>query len=89
MIEDLLISYGFNNIVPQKIEMNLVGSQSEEARYIDFVREGAIGLGLQEVQTYNLTSKEIQQKQMLLDEKEEFVEIANYVSLNYQIFRKK
>ncbi|NMA44873.1 MAG: phenylalanine--tRNA ligase subunit beta [Candidatus Diapherotrites archaeon] len=89
VIEDLLISYGFNNIVPQKIEMNLVGSQSEEARYIDFVREGAIGLGLQEVQTYNLTSKEIQQKQMLLDEKEEFVEIANYVSLNYQIFRKK
>ncbi|HNV01038.1 MAG TPA: phenylalanine--tRNA ligase subunit beta [archaeon] len=89
VFEDLLISYGFNNIVPQKIEMNVVGSQSEEARYIDFVREGAIGLGLQEVQTYNLTSKEIQVKQMLLDEKEEFVEIANFVSLNYQIFRKR
>jgi phenylalanyl-tRNA synthetase beta chain len=89
VFEDLLISYGFNNIVPQKIEMNVIGSQSEEAKYIDFVREGAIGLGLQEVQTYNLTSKEIQAKQMLLDEKEEFVEIANFVSLNYQIFRKK
>lgn len=89
VFEDLLISYGFNNIVPQKIEMNVVGSQSEQAKYIDFVREGAIGLGLQEVQTYNLTSKEIQQKQMLIDEKEEFVEITNFVSLNYQIFRKR
>ncbi len=88
VVEDLLISYGFNNIVPQKIEMNVVGSQSEEARYTDFVREGAIGLGLQEVQTYNLTSRELQEKQMFL-ENEEFVEIANFVSLNYQIFRKR
>jgi len=89
VIEDFLISYGFNNVVPQKIEMSVVGSQRKEAIYNDFVREGCIGLGLQEVLTPNLTSKEIQAKNMLLDaDKEDFVEIANYVSLNYQILRR-
>jgi phenylalanyl-tRNA synthetase beta chain len=32
VIEDLLISYGFNNIDPQKIEMNVVGSELIEAK---------------------------------------------------------
>lgn len=90
VIEDLLISYGFNNIVPQKIEMNVVGSQRKEALYNEFVRDGCIGLALQEIQTYNLTSKEIQATNMLLDsEKDDFVEIANFVSMNYQILRKR
>ncbi len=90
VIEDLLISYGFNNIVPQKIEMNVVGSQRKESLYNEFVRDGCIGLALQEIQTYNLSSKEIQATNMFLgDEKDDFVEIANFVSLNYQILRKR
>jgi phenylalanyl-tRNA synthetase beta chain len=88
VIEDLLISYGFNNIEPEKIEMNVVGSELIEAKRNDFVREGCIGLGLQEVMTYNLTSREIQSTNMLLNE-EDLVEIANPVSLNYAIMRKR
>ena len=88
VIEDLLISYGFNNVAPQKIEMNVVGSQLKEAEALDFVRGGCVGLCLQEVMTYNLTSKEIQGKNMFL-EKEEFVEIANPVSISYELLRKR
>jgi len=90
VIEDLLISYGFNNIVSQKIEMSVVGSQRKENLYNDFVREGCIGLALQEVQTYNLTSKEVQADNFALPgERDCFVEIANYVSINYQVMRKR
>ncbi len=88
VIEDLLISYGFNNIEPEKIEMNVVGSELIEAKRNDFAREGCIGLDLQEVMTYNLTSREIQSDKMQLCN-EELVEIANPVSLNYAILRKR
>ncbi|MFA5125537.1 MAG: phenylalanine--tRNA ligase subunit beta [archaeon] len=87
VIEDLLISYGFNNVVPQKIEMNVLGSQLEEVVFNDFVREGCTGLGLQEIMSYNLTSRQIQGVNMGL-ENESFIEIANPVSLNYEILRK-
>jgi phenylalanyl-tRNA synthetase beta chain len=88
VVEDLLISYGFNNIVPQKIEMNVVGSELREAKYNDFVREGCAGLGLQEVMTYNLTSRKIQSEDMLLGDSE-LIEIANPVSINYAVMRKR
>jgi len=88
VIEDLLISVGFNNIVPQKIEMNVVGSELKEAKVNDFVREGCVGLGLQEVMTYNLTSVQIQAINMLF-EKEELIEIANPVSNNFGVLRKR
>ncbi|MEI7961862.1 MAG: phenylalanine--tRNA ligase subunit beta [archaeon] len=88
VIEDLLISYGVNNIVPQKIEMNVVGSQLKDAEVLDFVRSGCVGLCLQEVLTYNLTSRLIQANNMQLLQ-EELVEIANPVSINYEILRKR
>lgn len=88
IIEDLLISYGFNNIAPQKIEMAVVGSQLREAEYEDFVRSGCVGLTLQEVLTYNLTSRQIQAVNMQLPN-DEFVEIANPVSINYELLRKR
>ena len=87
IIEDLLISYGFNNIAPQKVEMNVVGSELREAQVKDFVRNGCVGLGLQEVMTFNLTSKQIQSLNML-KENEELVEIENPVSINYSVLRK-
>jgi phenylalanyl-tRNA synthetase beta chain len=88
VIEDLLISYGFNNIAPQKIEMNVLGSQLREAEYNDFVREGAAGIALQEVMTYNLSSKLVQGANMQMAS-DNFVEIANPVSTNFEILRKR
>ncbi|MDD3083824.1 MAG: phenylalanine--tRNA ligase subunit beta, partial [Candidatus ainarchaeum sp.] len=89
VIEDLLISFGYNNIAPEKIDMNVIGSHKKEVLFADFVRDGAIGLGLQEILTFNLTSKEIQSDKMLLEERADFVTIKNPVSLNYEIMRKK
>ncbi|MDD2531279.1 MAG: phenylalanine--tRNA ligase subunit beta [Candidatus ainarchaeum sp.] len=88
VIEDLLISFGFNNIEPEKIEMNVIGSELPQSKLIDFVREGCVGLGLQEVMTYNLTSIENQANRMNLVG-EELVEIENPVSINYAILRRK
>ncbi|MFA6269271.1 MAG: phenylalanine--tRNA ligase subunit beta [archaeon] len=73
IIEDLLISYGFNNIAPKKVEMNVVGSELSEVKYNDFVREGCIGMGLQEVMTYNLTSRIVQADNLVL-QNEDLVE---------------
>ena len=87
LIEDLLISYGFNNITPQMVEMSVVGGENFDSRFVDFVRDGCVGLGLQEVLTYNLTSKKIQGENMLLGVLD-FVELANPVSTNYEILRK-
>jgi len=87
-IEDLLISYGFNNIAPQKVEMNVVGSELKEAKLLDFVRGSCAGLSLQEVMTYNLTSRVIQADNIGLA-KEALVEIANPVSINYGVMRKR
>ncbi|MCX6801337.1 MAG: phenylalanine--tRNA ligase subunit beta [Candidatus Diapherotrites archaeon] len=87
VIEDLLISYGFNKIVPRQIKMSVIGSQLKEISLFDSARDACVGIGLQEVLTYNLTSKEIQGKNFHIDE--QFVEIANPVSLNYGILRKR
>ncbi|MGI6589075.1 MAG: phenylalanine--tRNA ligase subunit beta [Candidatus Iainarchaeum sp.] len=88
IIEDLLISYGFNNIQPEEIEMSVVGSELKEAKVIDFVREGCVGVGLQEVMTFNLTSREIQSTKMNLVE-EELVELENPVSINHAVLRRR
>lgn len=90
VIEDLLISYGYNNIEPEKISMDVKGSELDLAKKIDFVREACIGAGLLEVMTFNLSSIENAAKKMNLEEeKDNFVEIENPVSSNYQIMRSK
>ncbi|MFH1256924.1 MAG: phenylalanine--tRNA ligase subunit beta [Candidatus Diapherotrites archaeon] len=88
LIEDVLISYGYRNFKPQKIELAVTGKELPQTRYLDVVREACIGMGLQEVLTFNLTSREKQEAKIGLKE-EKFVEIANPVSLNYSLFRKR
>ena len=47
-----------------------------------------VGLGFQEIATFVLTSKEKQEKRLGLQD-EPFVEIENYSSAQYQVFRSK
>ena len=63
------------------------GSELAETKNIDKIREACVGLGLQEVLTFTMTSKEKQEGKMLLKE-EQFAELENYTSINYQVFRK-
>jgi phenylalanyl-tRNA synthetase beta chain len=85
-IEDIIISASYNKIKPLPVELPCIGSESRQARIIDAAREVCIGLGLQEVLGFAITSIEKQEKKMLLFKKE-FVQIANPVSSNFEVFR--
>jgi len=85
VVEDILISYGYDKIAPAKIELNVVGSELKESPFSELVKEACVGLCLQEVMTYNLASKQIQNNNILLDE--DLVEINNAISINYAVLR--
>ncbi|MCR4335694.1 MAG: phenylalanine--tRNA ligase subunit beta [archaeon] len=87
VVEDIIIGYGYNNIEPKKIEMNVTGEELPQRIYLDKARDVCAGLGLQEVLTFNLTSKEKQTSRIL--SKEDLVEISNPVSSNWEVMRKK
>ncbi len=87
VIEDIVIACGYNKIEPLPIKMPCVGRGAEETKYLDIVRELCVGLGLQEVLTFTLTSKNKQGALVGL-ENGQLVEIANPVSENWVVFRK-
>jgi phenylalanyl-tRNA synthetase beta chain len=90
VIEDAIISYGYNRIEPEPIRLAVVGGERAETRKSALVREICVGLGLQEILTYTMTSKRKQAELIGLDpEKEQFVELANPISENYTVFRKR
>lgn len=88
IIEDLLISEGFNQIKPDYPKLAVVGHESKESVLLDVVRDACIGLGCQEILTANMTSIEKQTLQIGI-QKDEFVQIANPVSTSFEIFRKQ
>ena len=85
VIEDLLISYGFNKIIPEKINVLTSGSTLEKTDWLNLVREAALGTKLQEVMLFTLTSRNKQYKNILYEN--EPVEIANPMSEKIAIFR--
>jgi phenylalanyl-tRNA synthetase beta chain len=87
VIEDGLISYGYDKIKSEPVEMCVFGKSLKELDDLEKVRDGCIGLGLQEVTSFTLTSKKNQEKNLLL--KEKFVELANPMSSSYAIMRKR
>ena len=87
LVEDILISYGYNKIEPLKIELAVIGDELPKSKKLRLVREVCLGMSLQEILQFTLTSREIQEKKMNLSE-QEFVEIANPVTLSRSIFRK-
>ena len=90
VVEDVLISYGFGKVEPSPMEIAVVGEERPESRMAKVVREVCAGLGLQGVLTYTMSSKAKQAEKIGLDaEKEKFVELANPVSENYTVFRKR
>jgi phenylalanyl-tRNA synthetase beta chain len=90
VIEDVLISHGYDNIEPEPMEIAVVGKGRPENKRANLVGEICVGLGLQGVLTYTMTNKEKQAAMIGLDsEKEQFVELANPVSERYTVFRKR
>ena len=87
VIEDMLISYGYNNIEAKWPKTATIGKKLALTKLIELCRKICIGLGLQEVLNYTLSSKEVQAEKMLL-ENEEFVELANPITASMSVFRK-
>jgi phenylalanyl-tRNA synthetase beta chain len=76
LIEDIAIAYGYNNIEALWHELPTTGNAKPEQRLINIARELMIGLGYQEILTYNLTNPENLFDKMNI-ERAKNVELAN------------
>ena len=79
VIEDILISYGYNKVTPILANLATTGELSELEEFCEIIRELLPGFGAQELLNFTLTNKEVLFKKMNLKE-EPCVEIANPVS---------
>ncbi|RLF60773.1 MAG: phenylalanine--tRNA ligase subunit beta [Thermoplasmata archaeon] len=85
IIEEVAISFGYNDIEPEEPKIYTRGEELEIERLSNKFREISIGLGLQEILTFTLTSKENILNKMRVSGN--IVEIANPISSNWNVFR--
>lgn len=76
IVEDVAIAYGYNNIEPLWRKLPTTGGEKTEQRLLDVARELMVGLGFQEVLTFNLTSTDSLFAKMNC-KKQRVVELAN------------
>ncbi len=86
VIEDVLISYGYNKIEPVISKLATIGNQKSVETFSNKVSDIMAGLGLQEILSYILTNKRNLFEKMNLREGN-VVEIENIVSANWSVFR--
>jgi len=86
IIEDIAISYGYDNVEPAELTTLTVGSTFPIQQFIDTQRTLWIGLGYQEAMTAILANKEILYDKMGVEDPGT-VEITNYVSQTYSCVR--
>ncbi|MEM5829437.1 MAG: phenylalanine--tRNA ligase subunit beta [Candidatus Aenigmatarchaeota archaeon] len=86
VVEDVIISYGYDNIEPEALKIKTKGKISEIELKTEKVAELMVKLGFQEILSYTLTSKENLFKKMNLKE-EKVAEIENIISENWYVFR--
>ena len=79
VIEDILISYGYNKVTPILANLATTGELSPIEEFCEEIRELIPGFGAQELLNFTLTNKEILFRKMNLKE-ENCIEIANPVS---------
>lgn len=89
LIEDVAISYGYNNFIPEIPEISTIGEENSEEIIKKKIAEILIGLSLLEVSNYHLTKKEDQLKKMgfLEDKEKDIVELIDSKT-EYDILRK-
>jgi len=76
IVEDVAIAYGYNNIKPFWRKLPTTGGARPEQAFLDTARELMIGLGFQEILTYNMTNPQSLYTKMNL-KKQKTVELAN------------
>jgi phenylalanyl-tRNA synthetase beta chain len=85
VIEDVVISYGYNDIEPLNLEIFTIGEENKKEKYCKDVEELMIGLGFQQVLSFILSNEENEIKKMKT--KTELCKIANPCSQNYTVVR--
>ena len=86
LIEDMLITYGYDRIQPQRPKLPTVGASSRIERFSSLLERLMIGLGFQQILSYTLTSRSSLFTQMNLGD-QPVMEIDNPVSSNWSVFR--
>jgi phenylalanyl-tRNA synthetase beta chain len=86
VVEDVVISYGYNKVTPEPLKLKTVGSSTQKEKISDKVAECMIKLGFQEILSYMLTNKNNLFGRMNMNE-EKIAEIENVVSENWCVFR--
>jgi phenylalanyl-tRNA synthetase beta chain len=76
LIEDVAISYGYNNIEPLWRDLPTTGSMRSEQSLLDVTRELMVGLGYQETLNYTLTNSETLFSKMNIED-QKVVELLN------------
>jgi phenylalanyl-tRNA synthetase beta chain len=86
VVEDLLITYGFNKIEPETKKLPTIGSMLKKEVLSLKYAEIMIGAGFQEILSYTLTNKaDLFEKMNLQPNK--IAEIENPMSSNWSVFR--
>ncbi len=59
LVEDILVSYGYDRITPEYPSQPVQGRLSTRTRLVDYLRSALIGMSFQEVMTYIMTSSSL------------------------------
>lgn len=86
VVEDLIISRGYNAVPPDRVALPAAGRQLPDELLAYQFGELLIGMGFQEVMNYTLTSKDMLFRKMNRPV-QDCVEIENPVSVNWSVFR--
>jgi len=84
IIEEILISYGYNNLKPREIKIYTKGGLSKERNIMNNIRKIMVNMGCIEIYTPTLSNKDINS---LLNEDREIVELINPASSSYNSIR--
>jgi phenylalanyl-tRNA synthetase beta chain len=84
IIEEILISYGYNNLKPREIKIYTKGELSKERKIMNNIRKIMVNMGCIEIYTPILSNKDINS---LLNEDREIAELINPVSSSYNSIR--
>lgn len=86
VVEDVIISCGYNEIKPESLKLMTRGGQAPLELFSDACSRSLVGMGFQEIMSYILTSKDNVFRNMNVPESP-VAEIENCVSTNWSIFR--
>jgi phenylalanyl-tRNA synthetase beta chain len=84
IIEEILISYGYNNLKPREIKIYTKGGLSKERKIMNNIRKIMVSMGCTEIYTPILSNKDINS---LLNDDREIIELINPSSSSYNSIR--